>query len=173
MRSVVRPLLLRYSPDMVFKACQAVSRVAPRGQAAVTVNKPAQGILHFAKSRRNLNQLVQLDGTSEKTRGGWPVPASSTARATTTPQSLMSAKPFANIWNAASLPTDLPGRGVTIVDTTTSWPIPAKAVAFAPRAIPQRVVETPTTPHGSRLSAPAGAPVGALRPEAAALLHAA
>ena len=45
------------------------------------------------------------------------------------------AKPFANIWNAAFLRTALPGRGVTIVVTTTSWPIPAKAVARAPRAI--------------------------------------
>ena len=59
------------------------------------------------------------------------MPASRAARATTTPQSLMSAKPFANIWNAASLPTALSRRGVTIVDTTTSWPIPAKAVASA------------------------------------------
>ena len=168
----MRPLLLRRSPDMVCKSRQAVGSGAPREQAAVTVNKPAQGILHLSKSRRDLNQLAQLDGTDEKTRGGWPVPASSTARATTTPQSLMSAKPFANIWNAASLPTAMPGRRVTIVDTTTSWPIPAKAVASAPRAIPQRCGDG-CTPHGLRLSASAGAPVGALRPEAAALIHAA
>ena len=50
--------------------------------------------------------------------------------------SLMSAKRFANIWSAASSRTALLGPGVTIVDTTTSWPIPAKAVASAPRAIP-------------------------------------
>ena len=66
----------------------------------------------------------------------WPVPVSSTARATTTPQGLMSARPFASIWSAASLLMALPGRGVTIVDMTTSSPIPARAVAPAPRAIP-------------------------------------
>ena len=36
--------------------------------------------------------------------------------------SLMSARPFASIWNAASLRMALPGRGVTIADTT-AWEI--------------------------------------------------
>jgi hypothetical protein len=49
-----------------------------------------------------------------------PVQASSTGRAITTPPSPMSARPFANTSNAASLPTALPGRGVTIVDMTIS-----------------------------------------------------
>ena len=50
------------------------------------------------------------------------------------PRSPMSAWPFANIWNAASLPTALPEPGVMTAGTTTSWPIPAKAGACAPRA---------------------------------------
>ena len=66
----------------------------------------------------------------------WPVPASSTARATTTPPSPMSVKRFASIWNAAFLHMALPGRGVMTADTTTSWPIPARAEACAPRATP-------------------------------------
>ncbi len=38
----------------------------------------------------------------------WPAPVSVTARATTTRQSLLSAKPFANTCSAPSLPTALP-----------------------------------------------------------------
>ena len=63
-----------------------------------------------------------------------PAQANSTARATSTRQSPMSARPFANIWNAASSPMALPGRGVTIAVTTISSPIPAKAGGCAPRA---------------------------------------
>ena len=65
-----------------------------------------------------------------------PARDSSTGRVITTRQNPLSARPFANIWSAASLPTALPEPGVTIVDMTTSSPIPAKAVASAPRAIP-------------------------------------
>lgn len=60
--------------------------------------------------------------------------ASSTARATTTPQGLMSAKRFANIRNAATSPTALPAPVVMTVGTTTSSPIPARAGVSAPRA---------------------------------------
>jgi hypothetical protein len=42
-----------------------------------------------------------------------------------------SAKLSANTSNAASLPTTLPVPGAMTVDTTISWPIPAKAVASA------------------------------------------
>ena len=82
------------------------------------------------------------------------------------------AKPFANICNAAFLRTALPRRDVTIMVTTISCPIHAKAGACAPRAIPQRCGDG-RAPNGPRFSPPAGAPVGALGPEAAALLHAA
>ena len=78
---------------------------------------------------------------------------------------------FASTSNSASLPTALIGRGVTIVDTTTSCPIPAKAVASIPVQYPAHGGDS-CTPHGLRLSASAGAPVGSLRPKAAALLHA-
>ncbi len=88
------------------------------------------------------------------------------------PPSPMSAKPFANTSNAASLPMALPGRGVMTVDTTTSWPIPAKAGACAPRATRQRCGDG-SAPDGRRFSPPCGAPVGALGAEATALLHAA
>ena len=53
------------------------------------------------------------------------------ARATTTPQSLMSVKRFASIWNVASSRMALQGRGVMTVGTTTFWPIPAKFGASA------------------------------------------
>jgi hypothetical protein len=36
----------------------------------------------------------------------------------------------------------LPEPGVTIAGTTTSWPIPAKAVASAPSCNTRRMVET-------------------------------
>ena len=39
----------------------------------------------------------------------------------------MSAKRFASIRSAASLHTALPGRGAMTADTTTSWPIRARA----------------------------------------------
>ncbi len=44
--------------------------------------------------------------------------------------------PFVNTSNAASLPMALPAPGVMTADTTTSWPILAKAVGSAPRATP-------------------------------------
>jgi nucleoid DNA-binding protein len=46
-----------------------------------------------------------------------PAQANSMARVTTTPQSLMSAKPFASIWSAASSPTALPALTATSVST--------------------------------------------------------
>ena len=79
---------------------------------------------------------------------------------------------FASTSNSASLPTALIGRGVKIVVTTTSWPIPAKAAASAPPVQYPVNGGDSCTPHGLRLSASAGAPVGSLRPKAAALLHA-
>ena len=48
------------------------------------------------------------------------------------PPSPMYSKRFVNIWNAASLHLALPGRGVTIAGTTTSWPISAKTGTSAP-----------------------------------------
>jgi hypothetical protein len=61
--------------------------------------------------------------------------ASSTARATTTPQGFMSAKRFANIRHAASSPTAFPASIVMTLGTTTSSPITARAGVSAPRAI--------------------------------------
>jgi hypothetical protein len=63
-----------------------------------------------------------------------PAPASSTARATTTAPGPMSARPFANTSNAASLPTALPEPGATIVGTTTLVAYSAKVGVSAPRA---------------------------------------
>jgi hypothetical protein len=99
----------------------------------------------------------------------WPVLVSSTARATTTPQGLMSARRFANIWNAASLRTALSGPGVMTAGTTTLSPFPAKAVASAPRAIPGAWWRRR---HTWRIKSypPAGTLVGTVGPEAAALL---
>ena len=66
----------------------------------------------------------------------------------------MSAKPFANIWNAASLPTPLPGPGVTIVDTTTSSPIATR------QAEPANMSEgaTGVVPLGHAISPTAASP---------------
>ncbi len=64
----------------------------------------------------------------------WPVPASSTGRVTTTRQSPLCARPFANIWNAASLPTALPAPAVMTAGMTTLWPSPAKAGESAPQS---------------------------------------
>ena len=43
---------------------------------------------------------------------------------------------FANTWSAASLRTALPAPAVRTAVTTTSWPIPAKAVVSVPHATP-------------------------------------
>ena len=51
-----------------------------------------------------------------------------------TPKTYVLPKPFASIWNAASLRTALPEPGVMTADTTTSWPIPAKAAVSVPHA---------------------------------------
>jgi hypothetical protein len=101
-----------------------------------------------------------------------PAPASSTARATTPPPSPMSATLSASTSNAASSPTALPEPGAMTAGTTTSWPIPAKAGASAPRAIRLRCGDG-GAPDGPCFPPPAGAPMGTVRPEAAALLHAA
>ena len=56
----------------------------------------------------------------------------SIVKATTTSARPLYARCFAHIWNAASLTTVLPGRGLDIVDTATLSPIPAKAAVIAP-----------------------------------------
>ena len=86
----------------------------PRQYERVALPKPLPNIL-----RPGMNSSAQ---------------ASSAGRATTTRPSLLSARRLANIWDSASSRMALPGRGVTIVDTTALSPIPANATAFAPRA---------------------------------------
>ena len=102
----------------------------------------------------------------------WPAQASSMAKPTTAPQSPSCAKRSRGIWSAASLPTALPVPAVMTAGMTTSSPSPAKAAACA-------LVQHPAhgrdggAPERPCLPAPTGAPVGAVSPEAAALLHAA
>ncbi len=55
--------------------------------------------------RTLLYQTIAEQPNTSRPGLSWPVQVSSTARATTTPPSPMSAKPFASIWNAASLPS--------------------------------------------------------------------
>ena len=73
------------------------------------------------------------------------MPASSTARATTTPPSPTSAKPFANIWSAASSPTALPAPAETIVVTTK-----ADELALTPLELIERIAALVPPPRTHR-----------------------
>ena len=96
------------------RRCSSAWMASSRGSVYKTNRAVAP--VGFAQPAIN-SGVIDLSAGSSEMAGG----------ATTTRPSPMSARPFANIWRAASLPTASPGRGATIVDTTTSWPIPAKA----------------------------------------------
>jgi hypothetical protein len=95
----------------------------------------------------------------------WPARASSTGKATTTAQSPLYAKRFPHTWNAASSPTALPA----LLWRLRTWPsggLLLQYPAYGPCQIQGGAPERP------RLPPPAGAPVGAVCPQTAAL-HAA